>query len=414
VECNSVTVQGATRCLPTGHVVRFLDDACTQPVVEKEDCQPIPTHATLHVGSQVACNADDAATYRVFRVTGEEDQEVDTVYSLNHDGTDCYASGVVMRTVRAAEEVDVEVFAEMTEPTEAIDDELGRLVETTADGAFRASGAWDLGRDAFCTRMIPEPEDGVPRCIPAAERRHSQFAYWGDDACGVPAIVVSTCDAEETHPIIDYRRAECGRETGVLHERGEPFDGHLHETFGNDPECHPQTQSFGVGLGPEIPTEDMPLLDVLRLAGDGDLSLELLGRADRAIHAHGYFALDGEGCFARVADDGTTRCVPGSWGHLTSNRYADAQCTRRLASVGAFDVACGVATIVAITEEPEEECTETMLVDVREAGPLHEGPTYVLSGESCNETAMGSSIYAEVGEQSLGYQDLPTLDRIVE
>jgi hypothetical protein len=367
---------GQWRCLPgisPPKDLLYLDAACTQPVTTNP---PGPIDGPYAVDRQPGpC---DGSAYDLYRRL----DAVETQPTFVREGDTCKPNPAGIVPVHRLEKITADTVVGTRVLGEARNGIAPVFIH--AEGAVLRQDHWhDTNLDVPCRTVIYGPgdfwaaADKMMRCLPDDTHLDSLLYYFSDQACQRPATpAFSRCALGRVG-----ERYEDGRCPMVRrYYRLGPLVPTLYRPQGADQACQPASAYNRGGrevLG-EIPPETLPAAELVLAPGTERIREMLVKTAAGTgpgyhLHDHTLQA----SCWRAETIDGRLHCVPHGLSFRDEHRFADAACTRSLATSSALR--CLSSTFAYQIEGTESYRVARVFRDP----VLHQGPVYTNTAGTC-------------------------------
>ncbi len=411
---------GDPRCLPRSRgEIRFLDAACTQPVLLDPGCGGVPSQVTGRLAFGCDGGLERIAVYDVGGVISPS-----ALYEYDIYVDECQERIVEpLATHYSLQSLSPDKFVAGAESQIDLGYGLRGVVINGDDGSRWISSLYDIARDATCA---PEPFDGTDaaaelRCVPG-QRASANGVYFADSACSqelanaAPSYGQSEC-AVDPGIILRYEYSTCGNITH-FHDLGEEWTGPLYSTNAGTCSADPANPEFRqFEIGDEVGAADFPPF-IREDVGAGRLRASLLATPNEnvvAVSPNPYQWVDGQlddACMPLTTATGETRCGPTYTYPDESIVFADAAC-----SVPAlwFDGGCDFQPPASVSVI-STSCGEVVFDRVYRVGTVVPGTIgYAIDGGTgeCTEVDFGGGFLYEVGPE-LALESLPLMTYVID
>jgi hypothetical protein len=367
---------GKWRCLPGSFYPKdllYLDAACTQPVATNP---PGPIDGLYAVDRQLSpCGG---AAYDLYRRL----DSVETLPTFAREGGTCKPNPAGVVSVHRLEKITADTVVGTRVLGEARNGIAPVFIH--AEGAVLRQDEWyDTNLDVPCRTVIYGPgdfwaaPDKMLRCLPLDTQLGGAGGYFSDQACQRPATpTFSRCTPGHVG-----ERHEDGRCPMVRrYYRLGPLVPTLFLSQGAGQTCQPAPGNDldGREVLEEIPPDALPAAELVLAPGTERIREMLVKTA--AGTGPGYHLQDETlqaSCWRAETIDGRLHCVPHGLSFRDEHRFADAACTRSLATTSAQR--CLPSTFAYQMEGTESYRVARVFRDP----VLHQGPVYTNSAGTC-------------------------------
>ncbi len=341
--CRFATAEdGATRCIPEGVDVVFLDAACTQPIGARDpSCGPPASYASVTMAGET-CNGVTHA----FRIKELLVPITERVYVGGSAGAGCTRSGKLDERIEtyALEPMDPLELVEATLAREPKSDHLGLEVLVAKDGARQPRSLYDATHGR-CFSIAGALGGGEDRCIPDAV---AWATYAADPACKerVAYQLQSGTSCPRADVVVDYAFEDCGVRTRFF---ATGADVKLDDVYtASPPTCAPVRSQPSLyaslkrdhvfyRIADPIAASTFPKLRTTPL-GPGRLAVPTLATDDGTALAPArpdtFFDTNlGTPCRVYPFPDRINRCVPADAATIAEPTYDGDECTHEVVGI---------------------------------------------------------------------------------